>query len=85
MDQLRANYASESEEELKPQAKTARELKSYTVAFKLKAIDHANKVSVSSASKKFSVSRGCIQNWKKQENQLRLPKSVLSFIHYNSC
>uniref|UniRef100_A0A915E7M2 HTH CENPB-type domain-containing protein n=1 Tax=Ditylenchus dipsaci TaxID=166011 RepID=A0A915E7M2_9BILA len=45
-------------------SKKARKLKSYTVAFKLEAIDHAKKVSVSSASKKFSVSRGCIQNWK---------------------
>lgn len=52
-------------------SKSSRKRKAYSVEKKLEAIDYANKYSKNSASKKFGVSRGSIQEWVGQEQSLR--------------
>ena len=45
--------------------------KSYSVDFKLKLVDEANKTSIAAISKKYSVDRKCIRRWIHSEEALK--------------
>ena len=70
---LIANYESDNEE-----VKTPQKLKAYSAEFKLKVVKHAREISKHSASRKFGISRSCVQDWVKQEAKLHQIKQVFS-------
>lgn len=59
-----SNYSSDSDNRKRP--------KTYTPAFKLKAVNFAKSSSIHSASRRFKVDRHSIREWRNSEDQLKM-------------
>lgn len=67
-EEMELEHISEDEEEL---ATPTKKKGSYSFAHKLDVVDYAQKNSNKAAANKYKISRSRVQEWRKQEAQLR--------------